>query len=61
MSRNGGWSSSSFPIVNCILFLVVKFIEVIQKFCQLFLAMEPDDESVVYISEPAYRFVCRLF
>jgi len=45
----------------CKLHLVVESIEVVQKFCQFFLAMGPDDESVIHISEPAYRFVCHLF
>jgi len=33
----------------------VEFTEVVQKFCQFFLTMGPDDESIIYISEPAYR------
>jgi len=33
----------------------------VQKFCQCFLATGPDDESVIYLYEPAYRFVYRLF
>jgi len=40
---------------------VVESTEVVQKFCQVFLAMGPDEESVIYISELAYRSVCRLF
>jgi len=39
----------------------VESIEVIQKLCQFFLAMGSDEESVIYVSEPAYRFVYRLF
>jgi len=34
---------------------------VVQKLCQFFLAIGPDDESIIYISEPAYRFVYCLF
>ena len=50
-----------FFYFHCKLYLVVESVEVVQKFCQLFLATGPDDESIIYISEPAYRFVCRLF
>jgi len=49
-----------FFFFHCKLYLVVESIEVVQKFCQFFLAMGPDDENIVYISEPAYRFVCRI-
>ena len=45
-------------VFHCKLYLVVDSMEVVQKFCQFFLAMGPDDER---ISEPAYRFVDRLF
>ena len=29
--------------------------ELVHKFCQFFLVVGPGDESVIYISEPAYR------
>jgi len=29
--------------------------------CQLFLAVGPDEKSVIYISEPASMFLCQLF
>jgi len=38
----------------------VKSIEVVQKLCQLSLAVGPDDRSVIYVSEPTCRFVCHL-
>ena len=50
-----------FFFFHCKLYLVVESIEVVQKLCQFFLAMGPDDEHIIYTSEPAYRFVSRLF
>ena len=49
-----------FFFFHCKLYLVVESIEVVQKFFQFSLAMRPDDESIIYISELAYRFVCGL-
>ena len=51
----------AFFFLHCELYLVVESTEVVQKFYQRFFAMGPDEENVVYISEPAYRFVCHLF
>jgi hypothetical protein len=50
-----------FFFFRCELNILVKSSEEVQKFCHLFLAMGPDDESVIYMSEPAYRFVCCMF
>ena len=47
----------AFFFFHCKLFLVVESDEVVLIFCQFFLAMGPNDESVIYISEPRYRFV----
>ena len=52
------WKVALFFLFHCKLFLVVESDEVVLIFCQFFLAMGPDDESVFYISEPGYRFVC---
>jgi len=49
------------PLFRCKFYLVVASTEVVQKLCQFFLTMGPDDESIIYISEPACRFVCLLF
>jgi len=49
-----------FFFFHCKLYLFVESIEVVQKFCQFFLTMGPDDERITYISEPAYRFLCLL-
>jgi len=46
---------------HCELNICVESIEVVQKFCRFFSAMGPDDESVIYISGPAYRFLYCLF
>jgi len=35
----------------------VESIEVVQKFCQFFLAMGPDDECIIYISVCWFRYV----
>ena len=43
-----------FFFLHLKLYLVVESTEVVQKFYHFFLAMGPDDESVIYISEPAY-------
>jgi len=51
----------AFLSFHCERYLFVESTEVVQKFCQLFLAVRPDNESVIYISEPAYTFVCRVF
>jgi len=51
----------AFFFFHCKLYLVVESTEVVQKFCQFFLAMGSDDKSIIYISEPAYRLMCRLF
>ena len=56
-----GIEGGLFFFFYCKLYLVVESIEVVQKFCRFFLAIEPDEESAIYIYEPAYRFVCRLF
>jgi hypothetical protein len=54
-----------FSIVNWIFiwnpFWCFISIQVLQNFCQLFSVMKPDDEGVVYISEPAYRFLTTVF
>jgi len=50
-----------FFFFHCELNILVKSNEVVQKFCHPFLAMWPNDESVIYMSEPAYRFVCCMF
>ena len=55
------WDVTSFFYFQYKLYLFVESVEVVQKFCQFFLAMGPDDKSIIYISEPAYRLVCRLF
>jgi hypothetical protein len=47
----------AFFFSHCEMYFAVKSIEVVQKFCQSFFAMGPDDESVVYISELPHRFV----
>jgi hypothetical protein len=56
-----GWKVALFFFFHCELYLVVESSEVVQKFCQFFLAMGPNDKSVMYIPEPASRFVCCLF
>ena len=48
-----------FHCFHCELNICVESFEVVQEFCQFFFAMGPD-ESVLYISEPACMFVCRL-
>jgi len=53
------WKEAFF--FHCELNICLKSIQVLQKFCQLFLAMGPDDEGVIYISEPAYRFLTTVF
>jgi hypothetical protein len=57
MSRNGMWLFSSFSVVNC----MMESVEMVQKFYKLFLTMVPNDEGIIYVYEPAYRFVCCLF
>ena len=51
----------AFFFFHCKLNILVKSNEVVQKFGHLFLAMRPNDESVIHMSEPAYRFVCCMF
>ena len=56
VSRNWRWPTFSFADF-ILLWSPLRWF----RNCHLFLALGPDDESVIYISEPAYRFVCHLF
>ena len=39
----------------------VKAIQMFKESLQLFWSVWPDDKSVIHITKPAQRFVCRLF
>ena len=51
----------AFFFFHCKLYLVVESIEVVQKFCQRFLAVRPDESIVTYLNQLIGLFVACSF